>query len=325
MDTDKPLQSTQTYRITRGIARGGMGAVYEAQQEGTAGFEKTVAIKTIRARFAADREFVRLFIGEAKLVADLVHQNIVQVYNLFYSEGSYFIVMEYVDGIDLEHFFDFHRELKMPLPIELCVFIVSRVCRGLEYAHEKRGPQDQSLGIVHRDISPRNIMLNYEGEVRITDFGIAKARAVMEQNEEVLMGRLEYMSPEQSQRQGTDRRSDLYSLGVVMYELLTGRRPGQGGFLAQPQGIAPGRVRPAQELRPELSQDLCAIVDRAIQADPRARYQTAGGLLYALEYYLYSEGYGATNKTLGEYLKEHFPKVRPIPEADQSRPTMVVD
>ncbi len=300
------LEATHRYEITRLIASGGMGTVYQARQHGSAGFAKTVAIKEIISRFAADRELTRLIIAEAKLVADLVHENIVQVYNLGSQDDRHFIVMEYVDGINLEHFIDHHVECSRPLPIELGAFIMSRVCRGLDYAHNRTGRDDQELGIVHRDISPKNVLLNFEGVVKVTDFGIAKARQVMEQDEGVLMGRMEYMSPEQAQRRVTDRRSDIYAVGVVLYELLTGTLPLRGrGSLLRSHRLGTSYARPAQEVRAELPDRLCRIIEQALRPNPDERYQTAGKMGYDLEYFLYHGGFGPTNVTLGDYLKRH--------------------
>jgi serine/threonine-protein kinase len=302
------LCSVRDLLITRPIASGGMGAVYEAQLRGVAGFSKTVAVKTIRERFARDSEFVRLFIGEAKLVADLVHENIVQVYDLGADGDRYFIVMEFVEGINLEQFMSHHREREEQVPVELGAFIASRVCRGLEYAHTRRDREGRELGIVHRDISSKNVLLNFEGVVKITDFGIAKAREVMEQNERLLMGRIEYMSPEQARREPSDARSDLYALGVLMYELLTGALPDRGrGSLLQLHREGVAFARPARAARPDLPDDLAAIIDRVLQPDAADRFQSAGEMGYALEYHLYREGYGPTNLTLGEYLRDRFP------------------
>jgi len=301
------FSTSAEYEITRLIAQGGMGSVYEAQQHGVAGFAKTVAIKEIISSYARDQEFTRLFIGEAKLVADLVHENIVQVYTLGWADGRYFIVMEYVDGINLEHFIRYHVSSGRPLPIELGAFIMSRVCRGLDYAHNKTGRNSEELGIVHRDISPKNVLLNFEGVVKVTDFGIAKAREVMEQDEDVLMGRMEYMSPEQAQRQVTDRRSDIYAVGVVLHELLTGVLPSRGtGPLLKQHRLGTSFARPAQELRPDLPRALCSLLSTALQTKPSERYSSAGEMGYALEYFLYHDGYGPTNVTLGSYLRQHF-------------------
>jgi eukaryotic-like serine/threonine-protein kinase len=301
---DDTIAGVTQYRIIRPIAEGGMGAVDEALQDGVEGFNKTVAIKTIKGRFAADEEFVRLFIGEAKLVADLVHENIVQVYNLGRSEDRYYIVMEFVEGIPLEQFVAHHKNSATPVPVELGAFIISRVCRGLEYAHCKAGRDGSALGIVHRDISPKNVLVNFEGVVKVTDFGIAKAREVMEQDEEILMGRIEYMSPEQARREATDRRSDLYSVGVLLYEILSGLPPERGaGSLVRQHGLGTSSPKPIAAVRADVPRDLADIIERALQPDPADRFQTAGEMGFALEYHLYHKGYGPTNVTLGNYLK----------------------
>ncbi len=296
------------YRILRHLADGGMGSVFEAVLLGAADFRKTVAIKTILEEYAAHSEFVRLFIGEAKLVADLVHENIVQVYDLGLAEGKYYIVMEYVDGLNLEVFVRGHLDQGLPLPIDLGAFIASRVCRGLDFAHQSTGRDGVSLGIVHRDISPKNVLLNYEGVVKITDFGIAKAREVMEQDEELLVGRLEYMPPEQATRKPTDARSDVYALGVLTHELLTGELPSRGAWsLQRLHRLGMSFPKPLLETRPDIPEDLAAIVDRSLQPEPGDRFQSAADMGYALEYHLYHDGYGPTNVTLRDYLREHFP------------------
>src|SRR6266700_1223366 len=162
------ITEVKTYKMSKLIAEGGMGAVYEAQQFGDQDFQKTVAIKTILESFSTNSEFVRLFIGEAKLVADLVHENIVQVYHLGKTGNIYYIALEFVEGINLEQFIDYHINNSVTLPIALGAFIISRVCRGLEYAHNKKDRDGQLLGIVHRDVSPKNIMINREGVVKLT-------------------------------------------------------------------------------------------------------------------------------------------------------------
>ena len=304
----RSIEETKNYRMVRRLAEGGMGAVYEAQQFGAEGFQKTVAVKTILESFSTNPEFVRLFIGEAKLVADLVHENIVQVYHLGKTGNIYYIALEYVDGINLEHFIDNHVERDAVLPVELAAFIISRICRGLEYAHNKRGRDGQHLGIVHRDVSPKNVMLNLEGVVKLTDFGIAKARMVMEQEEgEVLMGKVEYMSPEQARYEATDRRSDLFSLGIVMYELLTGHHIFETDDIYQTlENVKTAPIPHPKTFRPDLPDMLSDILMRALERDLTKRYQTAGEMGVALEYYMYHKGYGPTNVTLGNYIKQHF-------------------
>src|SRR6476659_7178046 len=200
-----------------------MGIVYEAEQHGTRDFIKRIAIKVVRQNYANQRNFIENFIGEAKLVADLIHTNIVQTYHLGETRGVYFIAMELIRGVNLEQFAQQLFDKKRQLPRELAVFIVSRVARGLAYAHAKTDRDSKTLGIVHRDVSFKNIMIAFEGDVKLTDFGIAKARGFLQDNEgEVVAGKADYMSPEQADFQITDRRSDLFSTGVVLAHLLLG-------------------------------------------------------------------------------------------------------
>src|SRR6186713_1644058 len=218
------IRGEQRYEVVRKVFEGGMGIVYEAEQHGARAFVKRVAIKVIRQNFATQKEFIENFIGEAKLVADLIHTNIVQTYQLGELNGIYYIAMEFINGANLEQFMQKVADKKKKLPIELAVFIASRVCRGLAYAHSKTDKNGKPLGIVHRDVSFKNIMIAFEGDVKLTDFGIAKARGFLVDNEgEVVAGKADYMSPEQADFQVTDRRSDLFSAGVVLANLALGR------------------------------------------------------------------------------------------------------
>src|SRR4051812_8997033 len=201
-----------------------MGIVYEAEQHGARDFVKRLAIKVIRQNYADQKQFIDNFIGEARLVADLIHTNIVQTYHLGETRGIYFIAMEFIRGVNLEQFGHQLHDKRRVLPRELAVFIVSRVARGLAYAHAKADRNGKPLGIVHRDVSFKNIMIAFEGDVKLTDFGIAKARGFLVDNEgEVVAGKADYMSPEQANFQVTDKRSDLFSAGVVLAHLLLGR------------------------------------------------------------------------------------------------------
>src|SRR5262252_5957497 len=223
------IQNEFRYEIVRKIFEGGMGIVYEAEQLGTRGFVKRIAIKVIRQNLADQSQFIENFIGEAKLVADLIHTNIVQTYHLGETRGIYFIAMELIRGVNLEQFAQQLQDKRKVLPAELAVFIVSRVARGLAYAHAKADRNGKTLGIVHRDVSFKNIMIAFEGDVKLTDFGIAKARGFLVDNEgEVVAGKADYMSPEQANFQVTDKRSDLFSAGVVLGHLLLGRNVFKG-------------------------------------------------------------------------------------------------
>src|SRR3954467_2032643 len=223
------IDSDLRYHIVRKIFEGGMGIVYEAEQHGTRGFVKRVAIKVIRQNYANQKQFIDNFIGEAKLVADLIHTNIVQTYHLGETRGIFFIAMELIRGVNLEQFAQQLADKRRVLPRELAVFIVSRIARGLAYAHAKTDKNGKPLGIVHRDVSFKNIMIAFEGDVKLTDFGIAKARGFLVDNEgEVVAGKADYMSPEQANFQITDKRSDIFSAAVVLGHLLLGRNVFKG-------------------------------------------------------------------------------------------------
>ncbi len=315
------------FRFTRKIAEGGMGAIYEALLFGSEGFEKTVTIKTIREKFTGDRDFVDMFIGEAKLVADLVHQNIVQIYKLGRIGNTYYIAMEYVQGINLQEFMNRHLEIGQKVPIDLGAFIISRVCRGLEYAHAKRDKSGVSLGVVHRDISPKNLMISSEGEVKITDFGIAKARNLMKDQEgQVLMGKAQYMSPEQAQYMPTDARSDIFSLGVVMFELLTGESifGSTEETTVILENVVVKDIPKPRDINPEIPEALEKIMLKALDRNLAKRYQDAGKMGYDMEYFMYHKGYGPTIVTLEKYMRQLFPQLYKAPlQKDEPKPAPV--
>ncbi len=294
------------YEMTRTIAEGGMGVVYQAHQKGAGGFRKVVAVKLIREEYSTIEEFQSNFIGEARLVADLIHTNIVQTYHLGQIGGQYFMVMEFVNGVNLEQFLERHRTLGRPMPVDLAAFVVSRIARGLTYAHQKRDIEGRLLGIVHRDIGPKNIMIAYEGDVKLTDFGIAKALDLMYNEEgQVVAGKDEYLSPEQADKRVTDARADLFPLGIVLTELLLGRNIFRGEDSERSrENILTLPIPLFSTLRADIDPKLEAIIQKALQRDREKRYQTAYEMMTALEIYLYSDGYGPTNEKLGVYLKE---------------------
>lgn len=300
------------YEIVRKIYEGGMGIVYEAQQHGARGFVKRVAIKVVRERYGNNREFIENFVGEAKLVADLIHTNIVQTYHLGEFQDTAFICMELIRGVNLEQFLQRLADAKRTLPQELAVFIVSRIARGLAYAHSKSDADGNVLGIVHRDINPKNIMIAWEGDVKVTDFGVAKARGFLTDKEgEEVAGKPEYMSPEQADFQITDKRSDLFSAGIVLSQLLTGRNifkaitPEDSRQRVMTATI-PNFVEFGAQHGIEIPVRLNEILQRALSRDLSARYQTADEMLFELEHFIYHKGYGPTNETLGKFIRELF-------------------
>ena len=306
-DLSGDIFGSVSYSLNRKIADGGMGSIYEAQQFGAEGFMKKVAIKTILPKYAKREAQIASFVGEARLVANLVHQNIVQIHHLGRHEGGYYIAMEYIDGITLTSFMAMHSQLVRRPPVDIATFITSRICRGLEYAHSKRDADGLPLNLVHRDVSPNNIMIDTEGEVKLTDFGVAKAEHFMKDESDDLVGCVEFMSPEQARCVPVDGRSDIFSLGLVFYELLSGTR-----LFRCPDGDVVGALKAVIEAAvpdprlycPELPSSVVQIVLRMLAKDREERYQTAGELARALEEDMYGEGYGPTVVKLATYIDE---------------------
>ena len=308
------IQNEFRYDIVRIIFEGGMGIVYEAEQHGAREFVKRIAIKVIRQNYANQQQFIENFIGEAKLVADLIHTNIVQTYHLGETRGIYFIAMELLRGVNLEQFEQQLREKQRRLPKELAVFIVSRVARGLAYAHAKTDKDGKPLGIVHRDVSFKNIMIAFEGDVKLTDFGIAKAKGFLVDNEgEVVAGKADYMSPEQANFQITDKRSDLFSAGVVLAHLLLGKNIFKGSSAEESrQRVMSMEIPDFRTLDERVDERLNEILQRMLTRDLDKRYANADQLLYDLEHYIYHTGYGPTNETLGKFTRELFGQIVPV-------------
>lgn len=327
MEVPSIIKDELTYRITRKIADGGMGIVYEAEQLGARSFSKRIAIKVIREQFAKQKMFLENFIGEAKLVADLIHSNIVQTYHLGETEGIYFIAMELIRGVNLEQFVEQLSIKKVELPIDLAVFIVSRVVRGLAYAHSKTDITGRPLGIVHRDVSFKNIMIAYEGDVKLTDFGIAKARGFLTDNEGyVIAGKAEYMSPEQADFKITDKRSDLFSAGVVLMHLILGYNIFRGANSEESRKrILTMPIPDFRQLDKRVDERLNNILHKALERELQKRYQTADEMLYDLEYYIYHSGYGPTNESTGRFIRNLFDIPQPLSYLKPQGDTVVVD
>ncbi|MCU0788110.1 MAG: serine/threonine protein kinase [Verrucomicrobia bacterium] len=314
------IQNNFQYDIVRQIYEGGMGIVYEAEQLGASGFVKRVAIKVVRQHYATQKEFIENFIGEAKLVADLIHTNIVQTYHFGESQGMYFIAMELIRGVNLEQFGNQLVDKRVRLSKELAVFIASRVCRGLAYAHAKADKDGKPLGIVHRDVSFKNIMIAFEGDVKLTDFGIAKARGFLTDKEgEVVAGKADFMSPEQADFQITDKRSDLFSAGVVLAHLLLGRNIFKGANPEESRDrIMTMSLPDFRSMDDRVDDRLNEILQKALARDLHHRYPTADEMLYDLEHYIYHSGYGPTNETLGKFIRELFGQNPPARKVEGS-------
>ncbi len=303
------IRSSGTYRILGRLGAGGMGAVYLAEKRGIAGFSKLVAIKVIRKSRLQDPMIRDMFIGEAKLVANLVHPHIIQVFQLGRTRSTYFIVMEHVFGVNLLQFIDRHRELDRRIPVDFGAHVIARICRGLHYAHRKHSRDGRPLNIVHRDICPTNIMISFRGIPKLSDFGVAKARTTLLFSErEMTFGKYPYMSPEQVRKLGTDHRSDIYSLGLVMYELFTGRL----AFTATNTSDLVVALEQAplvleRDRHPDVPEGLLAVIRRATQPDPADRFQSAKEMAIAIEQFLLLNFLFPEEESLSDYLVEIFP------------------
>jgi serine/threonine-protein kinase len=321
------IKSEFRYEIVRKIFEGGMGVVYEAEQHGSRNFVKRIAIKVIRQNFADQRPFIENFIGEARLVADLIHTNIVQTYHLGETGGGYFIAMEFINGVNVEQFLQQLRDKQRPLPRDLAVFIVSRIARGLAYAHAKCDRDGRPLGIVHRDVNLKNIMIAFEGDVKLTDFGVAKARGFLQDKEgEVVAGRVDYMSPEQANFDVTDKRSDIFSAGVALAHLLLGKNIFKGASVEESRkNILHMPIPDFRQLNQEINHSLNEILHRALARDLKRRYEDADTLLHDLEFFLYQDGYGPTNETLGRFVRDIFGKIPPTKIKQDRGGTLVIE
>ena len=269
------------YELVRRIGVGGMAEVFVAKTHGAQGFVKHVVIKRILPAFNEDPDFVRMFINEAHLAARLQHANIVQIFDFDHVAGVYYIAMEWVDGTDLRRVHQVARRRSMALPRTLALHVGVETLKGLHYAHT-RSEGGKPLGIVHRDISPHNLLLSFSGELKVTDFGIAKMAALASAtNSGVVKGKLTYMSPEQLDGSGVDARTDLYALGVVIWELLTGQRLYQGSaseaeLIAQ---VRRAQAPPVRSLAPDVPVELEAVVTRLLASRAEQRYATAAEAL----------------------------------------------
>jgi len=306
---DLPKKLAQ-YQILGRIALGGMAEVYKAVSRGVEGFEKVVAIKRILPHVAEDEEFITMFKDEARIAAQLQHSNIAQIYELKSEGETFYIVLEYVPGRDLRSIFEHGRAIKRPMPLAQACYVIMQVCEGLEYAHNKKDRHGRPLGLIHRDVSPPNVLVSYEGEVKLIDFGVAKAAGRASQTQAgILKGKFGYMSPEQVRGATIDRRSDVFSLGAVLWEVLCNQRLFQAETdFATLEKVRTVNVDPPSRINPAVPTKLEQIVMRSLAADLNERYQSASELHDALQAFMFEEGLFYSRKNLAEWMQEHFAK-----------------
>jgi tRNA A-37 threonylcarbamoyl transferase component Bud32 len=306
------------YSILGHLATGGMAEVYLARQTGLEGFEKTVVIKRVRPELLADREVTDSFLDEARLVATLQHPNIAQVYEIGIVNDTYFLVMEYVPGGDVRQLMERSVAAGQPIAIDDAIYIVIQACVALHYAHEKRGPDGERLDIIHRDVSPSNVLLSHDGAVKVCDFGIAKttSRTTTETARGALKGKSAYMSPEQCQAGELDRRSDIFTLGILLYELSTLTRafhaPSDFEML---RTIIERPVTPPSRRAAHYPRELERIVLRALAKDPAERYPTAQAMQLDLEELAREHKLALSSVNIARLVGERF-EHRELPRAD---------
>jgi serine/threonine protein kinase len=300
------LETYGRYQLLKKLATGGMAQIYLARQLGPEGFEKLLVVKRILPHLAENEEFITMFLDEARIAARLNHPNVVQIFDLGAQDDSFFIAMEFIHGEDVRRVWKHADKIGKPIPLALICRIIIEACAGLDYAHKKLDGSGRPLNIVHRDISPQNILVSFEGGVKIVDFGIAKAadQATVTRSG-VLKGKYSYMSPEQAAGQPIDCRTDIFALGVVLYELLTGTRLFKRATDIQTlNAVTECKLAPPSEVNDRIPPDLNEIVMKALAKDRTQRYSEARQLGAALESWLLLHGIPASTAAVAEFMHE---------------------
>jgi serine/threonine protein kinase len=307
-DIDDLPSRIDRYEPLKKLATGGMAELFLAKQSGLEGFEKVVVLKRILAHLAQDEEFVSMFLDEARIAAKLSHPNIVQIYDLGKADDSYYIAMEYVSGRNVQALINKAQEQDGKLPVEHVCRVVAGVCDGLYYAHSRKDYDGKPLNIIHRDISPQNILVSFAGGVKVVDFGIAKASTQLAQTRAgVLKGKYAYMSPEQVRGAKIDHRSDIFAVGLVFYEMLTGTRAFEReSSLKTLKAIVQEKPLNPRELNPEVPMEVIKLLSKALEKNPDRRYKTAQEFQLAIEDYLETSPKKSNNVRLSRYLYDLF-------------------
>jgi eukaryotic-like serine/threonine-protein kinase len=301
------------YHLMERIASGGMAELFRAKLYGAGGFEKDLAIKKILPQLVQDSGFIQMFMDEAMITVTLNHGNIVSVMDFGEIDGEYYLVMEFIDGVDLQSLIRRSLEIFEPIPPSIACYICHEVCRGLDYAHRKVGPDGKPLEIIHRDVSPQNILISFEGEVKIVDFGIARAASRITSTQAgVLKGKVAYMSPEQIMGHDVDNRSDIFAAGIMLYEMLTNHRPFEGATPHETMAmITRGVFEKPQRLNNRVPKKLTAIINKSLEKNTKRRYHTAGEMAADLSDFLHIEGLRPDPSTLAAFIPQRLPEARP--------------
>lgn len=297
--------SQQRYRVIEKLESGGMAEVYRAESEGLQGFRKQVAIKRVLPHLSEKKKFISMFLDEARLSAHLSHSNCVQVFDIGVGDNAYFIVMEYVDGANLKSVAESLKKQGHTFPVAAAVFIAHEICKGLAYAHELSDPSGEPMHIVHRDMSPPNVLITKFGEVKIVDFGLAKANSQLEKSEPgIIKGKFSYLSPEAAMGQDVDPRTDVFAVGIILWELLSGQRLflGETDFQTVKK-VQQAVVPPISQLNADVPPELEKIIAKALARDPAVRYRLARDLARDLNRFLFEFGQPVSNLDVAQLVQ----------------------
>jgi serine/threonine-protein kinase len=297
------------YQLVRQLAVGGMGEVWLARQRGPVGFEKLVVLKTLRGHLKEDQDFVNMFFDEARIAAALTHPNIAQIYELGEEKGEYFIAMEYVEGTSLKDMADEAIARSRPVPLALKCRVIADAAMALDFAHQAKTPSGQALDLIHRDVSPQNVLIGFNGAVKLIDFGVAKAaNKLVRTATGVIKGKYAYMSPEQAYGQPLDGRSDVFGLGTIFWEILTGERLFKRETETDTlRAVVGAELKTPSTVTRGVPKALDAVVMRALERTTEARYQSAGEFQRAIDGFLTRARLPATPSHLAAYMRELFP------------------
>ena len=311
------------YELLKKLAAGGMGQVYLARQKGPVGFQKLLVVKRLLPHLSEDDEFIQMFLDEARIAALLNHPNIAQIYDLGEVDGIYYIAMEYVHGEAIAEVNKRAVQRKGSMPLALKCRVISDAAAGLDAAHHARSPSGRKLALIHRDVSPQNVLVGFNGSVKIIDFGVAKATGKLSQTTAgQIKGKHAYMSPEQAKGESLDHRSDVFGLGTVFYELLTGLRLfKRESELATLKAVVSTKIAPPSEVAPGIPKALDAVVLKALARNRDERFATAGDMQLAIEDFLFKQQQPSTTAHLAAFMREIY--AAELEEELSTEPTII--
>jgi len=314
------------YRITERIAAGGMAEVFKGVAESLQGFRKSIAIKRVLPALTKNKKFVAMFLDEARLSLHLQHANIVQVFDIGHADETYFIVMEYVDGVDLKQMLEWRRRIGKRLTIGQTIYLMMEISKGLAYAHDLVHPETgRPLGIVHRDVSPPNVLMSRNGEAKLADFGLAKAASQLETTDPgVVKGKMSYLSPEAARGEEVDRRADIFAAGILLYEMLTGKRLFYGDSDYQTvELVRAAKIPPIAPQNPEVEPEIEEVCRKALAKRMEDRFQTATDLQDALAHYLFSRGLKMIQRDISDLVRGCLEDLATLSGAKRPKPNII--